>query len=78
MIQDADVSATGTEESELTWTIRFTERSSYEFALNEVDRLGFDRWATSTPSRLSLVLPRVVERGGKKADPLNDLGLKKP
>lgn len=78
MIQDADVSPTGTEESELTWTIRFTERSSYEFALNEVDRLGFDRWASSTPRRLSLVLPRVVERGGKKADPLKELGLRKP
>jgi hypothetical protein len=78
MIQDADVSPTGTEESELTWTIRFTERSSYEFALNEVDRLGFDRWASSMPSRLSLVLPRELERDGKKADPLKDIGLKKP
>jgi hypothetical protein len=78
MIQDADVTPSGTEDTELTWTIRFTERSSYEFALNEVNRLELDRWTSSTPSRLSILIPRSVKGLDKKIDPLKELGLQEP
>lgn len=78
MIEDAEVMSSGTEETELTWTVRFTERSSYEFALDEMDRLGLDRRAIPTASRLTIVLPRSIDREGKKMDSLKALGLSRP
>jgi hypothetical protein len=78
MIADGVVASSGTEGTELTWTVRFTERSSYEFALDELDRLGLDRWAVATASRLTLVVPRSVERDGKTVDSLSELGFASP
>jgi hypothetical protein len=78
MTQDASVVASGTEDTELTWTIRFTERSSYEFALNELDRLGLARWARSTASQRTIVIPRTVARGGRGVDALKTVGLPRP
>jgi hypothetical protein len=69
MIEDAEVTPSGKEATVLTWTVGFTERSSYEFALNELDRLGLDRWAIATPSRLTIIFPRSLDREGQKLDP---------
>jgi hypothetical protein len=78
MIEDAEVTPSGTEQAGLTWTVRFTERSSYEFALDELDRLRLDRWANATASRLTILLPRSVTREGQEINPLKELGVSKP
>jgi hypothetical protein len=78
MIEDAAVTASGTEGTELTWTIRFTERSSYEFTLDELNRLGLDRWATTSASRLTIVLPRSADKADGESDSLKVLGLPRP
>lgn len=78
MKEDADVVPSGTEEAGLTWTVRFTEASSFQFASAEIDRLGLDREATFTAARRTIVLPRKITRGGKQLDPLKELGLSKP
>jgi len=76
MIADAQVSKAGREDENLAWSVRFTEQSSFDFALDELKRLGLMRWAT--PGRLSVVFPRAVPSPDGDRDALAELGLQKP
>jgi hypothetical protein len=75
---DATVVASGTEEKGLTWTIRFTEPGTLDTAWSETLRLGLAGEAEINTSRKTLVIPRRIERDGKKRDALALFGIKAP
>lgn len=58
---DAKVLKTGTNEDGLTWTLRFSESSTYDSAWSEVQRLGFATEAESNSSQRKIVIPRKID-----------------
>jgi hypothetical protein len=65
MRADAKVVPSGSEDAGLTWTLRFTEASTYDAAWSEVSRLGFASETTASPTARTLTLPRTVAAGNR-------------
>jgi hypothetical protein len=78
MRDDATVLPSGTEDAGLTWTLRFTEASTYETALSELARLDLLRQSEAQASHHRVTVPRVAAAGGAKVDVLAALGLSEP
>jgi hypothetical protein len=78
MRADATVLKTGTDDTGLTWTLRFTEPSTFDAARAELGRLGFGADVESNTAQRTLTVPRSIRRGSKSKDPLGELGLKAP
>lgn len=76
MRADAVVEATGSAESGLSWTVRFSDPTNAEFAWSEIQRLGLDRACDYTGR--TVVLPRELKRGKETVRPLDQLGLDAP
>jgi hypothetical protein len=75
MRDDATVLPSGTEDAGLTWTLRFTEASTYEAAMSELARLDLHRQSDAQASHHRIIVPRVAAVGGRKVDVLAALGL---
>ncbi|HEY6415454.1 MAG TPA: hypothetical protein VIX41_04425 [Acidimicrobiales bacterium] len=75
MRDDATVVPSGTEDAGLTWTLRFTEASTYEAAMSELARLDLHRQSEAQASQHRITVPRVAATGGRKVDVLAALGL---
>jgi hypothetical protein len=78
MRQDAKVIASGTDESGLTWTVRFSEQGTLNTAWDEVVKLGLSAETEVSSAKRALVLPRTVTVDGQPTDVLRLLGLQKP
>jgi hypothetical protein len=78
MRDDATVLPSGTEDAGLTWTLRFTEASTYEAAMSELERLDLHRQSDAQASHHRIIVPRVAAAGGRKVDVLAALGLSEP
>jgi hypothetical protein len=76
MRADATVEATGSAESGLSWTVRFSEPTNAEFAWSEIQRLGLDRECDYAGRTVEV--PREVKRGKETMKPLDLLGLQEP
>jgi hypothetical protein len=73
MQADAIVEPTGSAESGLTWTLRFSEPTNAEFAWSEIQRLRLDR--DCDYAGRTVVVPRELKRGKETVKPLDRLGL---
>jgi hypothetical protein len=78
MRDDATVVPSGTEDAGLTWTLRFTEASTYETAMSELARADLLRQSEAQASHHRVVVPRMAAVGGRKVDVLAALGLSEP
>jgi hypothetical protein len=78
MRDDATVVASGTEDAGLTWTLRFTEASTYETALSELARVDLLRQSEAQASHHRIIVPRAAAFVGGKVDVLAALGLSEP
>jgi hypothetical protein len=78
MRDDATVVPSGTEDAGLTWTLRFTEASTYETALSGLARLDLLRQSEAQASHHRITVPRVAAADGGKMDVLAALGLSEP
>jgi hypothetical protein len=78
MRDDATVLPSGSEDAGLTWTLRFTEASTYEAAMSELERLDLHRQSDAQASHHRIIVPRVAAAGGRKVDVLAALGLSEP
>jgi hypothetical protein len=80
MRTDATVLATGSDEEGLTWTLRFSEASTYEAAWTELARLGLLGEAEGNVGQRKVTVPRSARIGGraKPADVLDALGVPEP
>jgi hypothetical protein len=78
MRSDVKVLPTGTDESGLTWTLRFTESSTLETAWGELNRLGLAGDAEVSAARRAVIVPRRSPRGTRSLDVLDQLGLSAP
>ena len=68
----------GTDEAGLTWTLRFTEASTFDTARSELSRLGMLGQSDAHPSQRRITIPRRAAPGGKTGDLLTALGLREP
>jgi hypothetical protein len=78
MREDATVLPSGTDEAGLTWTLRFTESSTFDTARSELSRLGVLGQSDPHPSQRKITIPRRATPGGKAGDVLAALGLREP
>jgi hypothetical protein len=78
MRDDATVVPSGTEDAGLTWTLRFTEASTYETAQSELARADLLRQSEAQASHHRITVPRMAAVGGRKVDVLAALGLSEP
>jgi hypothetical protein len=65
MRADATVLPTGSDEDGLTWTLRFSEASTYEAAWTELARLGLLGEAEANASQRKVTVPRSARIGGR-------------
>jgi hypothetical protein len=80
MRSDATVLPTGTDEAGLTWTLRFSEVTTYDAAWTELARLGLLGQAEGNVSQRRITVPRQasIPGDGKRADVLEALGVPEP
>jgi hypothetical protein len=78
MREDATVLASGTDEAGLTWTLRFTEATTFDTARSELARLGVLGQSDAHPSQRRIIIPRRAAAGGRTGDVLTALGLREP
>jgi hypothetical protein len=78
MREDATVLASGTDEAGLTWTLRFTEATTFDTARSELARLGVLGQSDAHPSQRRITIPRRAAPGGRTGDVLTALGLREP
>src|ERR671919_2165524 len=78
MRTDATVLPSGSDEGGLTWTLRFTEASTFDAAWSELLRLGLLGQSEAHPSHRKITIPRRATVGGKAADVLAALGVREP
>jgi hypothetical protein len=78
MRADAKVIASGTADTGLTWTVRFSESSTLDAASGELARLGYATEADVNSSRRTIVVPRTIGSGPASVDVLERLGLAAP
>lgn len=75
---DVTVLPSGSDESGLTWTLRFTEASTYGAAWSELARLGILGECEGHPTQHKLEVPRRTTIAGRSADVLAALGVDEP
>lgn len=78
MRSDAKVLASGTDETALSWTLRFSESSTFDAAWTELSRLGLVGECDVNTARRTITLPRSLSIEGKATESLGLLGLKQP
>lgn len=78
MRTDATVLPSGSDDVGLTWTLRFTEASTFDAAWSELLRLGLLGQSEAHPSHRKITIPRRATVGGKAADVLAALGVREP
>jgi hypothetical protein len=80
MRADATVLPTGSDEDGLTWTLRFSEVSTYDAAWTELARLGLLGEAEGNVAQRKVTVPRAARIGGRgrPADVLDALGVSEP
>jgi hypothetical protein len=78
MRADATVIASGTADTELTWTLRFTESATFDAAWSELSRLGLLSVAEASTSQRRVTVPRVATLDGKEISLLPALGIEEP
>lgn len=78
MRADATVTSTGTADTELTWTLRFTEDSTVDTAWSELQRIGVWRQSKRDDSKKTIEFPKQVVVNGVTRDALKELGLSSP
>jgi hypothetical protein len=78
MRDDATVLPSGTDEAGLTWTLRFTEASTFDAARSELSRLGLLGQSEGHPSQRKITIPRRAIMGGRSRGVLAALGLPEP
>jgi hypothetical protein len=78
MRQDATVSASGTDEAGLSWTLRFTEGSTLETAWTELQRIRVAGESEKDDQELALTFPQQPVINGVAIDVLEKLGLQRP
>jgi hypothetical protein len=80
MRSDATVLATGSDEAGLTWTLRFSEVTTYDAAWTELARLGLLGQAEGNVSQRRITVPRraSIRGDGKNTDVLAALGVPEP
>ncbi len=78
MRDDATVLPSGTDEAGLTWTLRFTEASTFDTARSELSRLGLLGQSDAHPAQRRITVPRRATTGGTAGDVLPALGLREP
>lgn len=78
MRSDVRVSASGTKDTSLKWTLRFSEPGILELAWAEIERLGLAADTVRDTGRKTLVVPRSITDNRKRIDPLKLLGIPKP
>jgi hypothetical protein len=78
MRRDATVLRSGSNETGLTWTLRFTEPSTFDAAWSELARLGLLSQCEPNSSQRKIIVPRNVQMNGKTTEVLDALGLESP
>jgi hypothetical protein len=78
MRTDATVLPSGSDEGGLTWTLRFTEASTFDAAWSELARLGLLGQSEAHPAQRKITFPRRATLGGKAGDVLAALGVPEP
>jgi hypothetical protein len=78
MRADAAVTASGTDDTGLTWTLRFSEPATMDAAWTELRRLGIAGDSETNASRRTITIPRTVRRGSRTLVTLDELGLTAP
>ena len=68
----------GTDEAGLTWTLRFTESTTFDTARSELSRLAVLGQSDALPSQRRITIPRRATLGGRAGDVLAALGLREP
>jgi hypothetical protein len=79
MRSDATVLPSGSDEGGLTWTLRFTEATTFDAAWSELARLGLLGQSEAHPAQRKVTIPRRATLGGKAGgDVLAALGVPEP
>jgi len=78
MRTDATVTASGSDDAGLEWTLRFTESNTHAAAVTEAKRNGLGKSLVEEPTRRTLTVPRVISVDGKTVDVLKALGIEAP
>lgn len=78
MRDDATVLPSGSDEAGLTWTLRFSERSTFDAAWSELSRLGLLGRSEASPANRKITVPRRVTVDGQDRGVLDALGLAEP
>lgn len=75
MRSDAAVVPSGSQDSGLTWTLRFTEPSTFDAAWSELSRLGLLGQCEGNVAQRKIVVPRTVTIDGSISELLELLGI---
>ena len=75
MRTDATVVPSGNQDTSLTWTLRFTEPSTFDAAWSELSRLGLLGQCEGNPTQRKIIVPRTVTIDGKPSEVLGLLGI---
>jgi hypothetical protein len=75
MRADVAVLATGTQDTTLTWTLRFTEPSTFDAAWSELSRLGVLGQCEGNLAQRKIIVPRTVTMDGVTTEMLSLLGI---
>jgi hypothetical protein len=78
MRSDAKVLASGTVDTALSWTLRFSESSTFDAAWAELSRLGVLTECDVNAARRTITLPRALTIDEVEIDSLEILGLRPP
>lgn len=78
MRADVKVTASGSNEAGLTWTLRFSESGMFDAAESELARLGLLNQADSSATGRRITLPRTVQLDENSVDPLPLLEIPSP
>jgi hypothetical protein len=78
MRNDATVSSTGSIDSGLSWTLRFTEESTLDEAWTELQRIGIAGQSQRDMSQMTVTFPQQALVDGLGVDALKQLGLTRP
>ena len=78
MRADCKVTPSGTNDTGLTWTLRFSESSTLDAAWAELSRLSLASECEVNSSRKTVIVPRTVGSGASAGNPLGDLGIDTP
>jgi hypothetical protein len=78
MRSDAAITASGSDDMGLTWTLRFSESGTLDTAWSEITRLRLTGIAEINAARRSVTIPREAQVDGESEDVLKLLGIPEP